>query len=269
MIRVNAPKPGGVSPGSAKTAKPKVYVALADDILSVPQRDALGVRMLGNFVFKPGRGWNHIYMTASKQDRSYESEGEEDSISVTHSFTGFHPGDELTSAEFVQQWLGQSLLIGVDFCDGSPKRIIGTPCAPLQINPSFVANNDETGYNISFSAFAKTNQLPGFYFGDFLEVPPFEVPDNEAIVLSPDNGTQYLLPSSSLGESIAVSANTLEHGTIVSFIGSGGTAPAELTSSASVLLANGSDWVALQGAVINFKAFNTGSGISLVEESRA
>ena len=106
MFRVSAPKPTGTSPGAAKTAKPKVMIALAEDILSHPERDALGVKMLGNYVFKPGRGWQHVYMTPSRQDRSYESEGEEDAISLAHQFVGFHPGDELSSAEFIQQWLG-------------------------------------------------------------------------------------------------------------------------------------------------------------------
>lgn len=269
MIRVNGPKPAGISAGSAKTAKPKVFIALAEDILSTPMRDALGVKMVGNFTFAAGRGWQHVYMTASKQDRSWESEGEEDAISITQKFVGFHPGDELTSAEFVQQWLGQSVIIGVDFCDGSPKRIIGTPCAPLQISPAFVANNEQTGYNMTFTAYAKTNQLPGFYYGDFAEVPPFNVVDNEALALSEANGTQYLLASSAAGEAIAVSTNTLPHGTMVSLIGQGGVDPAELASSASVLLANGTTWVALAGAVINLRVFVTGSGTTLIEESRA
>lgn len=269
MFRISAPKPSGISPGAAKTGKAKVMIALAEDILSYPQRDAMGVRMIGNFVFKPGRGWQHIYMTPSRQDRSYETEGEEDAISVIQSFVGFHPGDELSSAEFVQQWLGQGVIIGVDFCDGSPKRIIGTPCAPLSIRPNFIANNEQTGYEITFQAFASTNFLPGFYFGDFIENEPFEVSDNTAIALSSANGNQYLLKDSAAGDAIAVASNDLPHGSIVSFIGQGGADPAELAGSANVLLINGTDWVALQNAVINFKVFNNGVSNILIEESRS
>lgn len=269
MIRVNAPKPGGISPGSAKTAKPLVYIALAEGILSFPQRDAKGVKMLGNFVFKSGYGWNHVYMTASKQDRSWESEGEEDAVSITQKFVGFHPGDELTSAEFVQQWLGQSVIIMVDFCDGSPKQVTGTPCAPLQINPAFVANNEQTGYNMTFTAYAKTNQLPGHYYGDIAEAAPFVVADNTSIALSPANGTQYLLKAGTAGATIAVASNTLAHGTKVSFIGQGGADPDELPTSSNILLTAGTTWVALANAVINFSVFNDGTVTYLIEESRA
>lgn len=268
MFRVNAPRPGGTSPGSAKTAKPNVMIAYADDFLSIPSRDAKGVRMQGNFVFKTGRHWQHIYITPSKQDRSWESEGDEDAISIQHKFVGDHPGDELESAEFVQQWLGKGVIIGVDFCDGSPKRIIGTQCAPLQIQPNFVANNEKTGYEITFQAFAKTNQLPGFYYGDFIEANPFAVQDNEAINLLPENGNHYALMRSTVGDAIAVASNTMPHGSIVSLIGGGGDVPAELTTSANVLLVSGTTWIALDNAVINFRVFNNGTNNILIEESR-
>lgn len=269
FIRVNAPKPEGISSGSAKAGKGKVYLALVEDILSWPDRDGKGVKMLGNFTFKPGRSWHHVYMTPSKQDRSWESEGEEDAISITQKFVGVHPGDALESAEFVQQWLGKSVIVAEEFCDGSPINIIGTPCAPLSLQPSFTGNNESTGFTMTFQAYAKTNMLPGYYYGDIVEGAPFEVVDNEALALSEANGTQYLLVEDADADTIAVATNTLDHGTVVSLIGQGGSSPATLATGSGVLLKNGTTWTALENAVINLMVFYDGTTRTLVEQSRA
>lgn len=268
MIRLNAPRPGGISPGSAKTGKGIVRIALAEDIIAIPGRDEKGIKMLGNVSFKSGRHWHEVYLTPSKQDRSWESEGEVDAISILQKFVGEHPGDELESMEFVQQWLGKDVIIATEFCDGSPARLYGSLCAPLQLKPTFTGNNEKTGTTMTFESEAKTNMLPGYYYGDFLEGAPFAVADNEALALSPENGTQYKLAVDADADTIAVASNTLEHGTIVSLIGSGGASPATLDAGASVLLKNGTTWTALENSVINLMVYKGGSSTYLIEQSR-
>lgn len=267
-IRLSAGKPKGISAGSAKAGKGKVFLAEVEDILSFPSRDEKGVKLLGNFVFQEGHGFSHVYLTPSKQDRSWESEGEEDAIAITQKLVGFHPGDELESAEFVQSWLGKSVIAIVDFCDGSPMIQVGTPCAPLSLQPTFAGNQESTGYTLTFQAYAKTNLLPGKYYGDIAEVEPFEVVDNEALALTPANGTQYRLQPDTAGDSIAAASNTHEHGTIISLIGSGGSTPSTLASSSPVILKAGTTWTALKDSVINLLVYKAGATTYLIEQSR-
>lgn len=267
MIRRSAPKPQIASPGASKTGKEIVYIAEVGDIAAWPDRD--GVMLDGDFVMKPGCAFSTVYMTPSKQDGSWESEGEEDSISLSPKFVGDHPGDEVESAAFVQEWLGKNVVLIRDFCDGSPKKVHGSPCTPLQLQPAFVGNNEKTGYTMTFQAFAKTALLPGYYTGNIPTAAPFVVADNTALVLNSANGGQYQLEVDAEGASIAVATNDKSHGDIVTLIGSGGADPSTLAQGANVLLKSGSTWTALQGASISLMVFNGGANKYLVEKSRS
>ena len=266
-FRKSAPRPNYASPGAAKTAKPLITIVAEEDIAVWPTRTQGSVMMSGDFVMKQDCRMYQFYGTPSKGDGSYEGAGEEDSAVITHKYVAEHPGDDVDSENFVQSWLGIPVIIITDFCDGSPKRVIGTQCAPVQLKPTFTANNEKTGFTFTFEAYASTSLLPGRYTGNIITADPFAVADNEALALAPPTGYQYKLAEDATGGSIAVATNTLEAGSIVTLIGSGGSDPSTLTAGVNVLL--NSTWTALAGAVISLEVYESNSTTYLIERNRA
>ena len=267
-INVNVAKPVGKSAGAAAPKEPNVTIIATKDIATWPQRDDKGVLIAGNFILNAGAKAVSVYMTSSKIKAPYESDGDEDSVSVKHKFEGEHPGNELEINEFVQNWMGEPCIVIHGSCSDAFRKIAGTKCAPLQLKPSGQDDNDGRKHMLVFEQFAKTAFLPGHYTGEIPVSVPFTVALSTALALSPANGYVYQLPSLAVTASIAIATTTLVHGDIVTLIGGGGVAPATLASGVtdkSALLKEGATWTGLAGATINLKVFKAGA-ITLFEE---
>jgi hypothetical protein len=270
-IPTNVASPAGQSAGAAAPKDPNVAIIAIDDILTWPQRDDKGVLVSGNIVLKPGAKAITVYMTSSKIKGGYESDGDEDAISLKHKFEGEHPGNELEINEFVQNWLGKKCVIIVGSCQDTYRKILGTKCAPMQLKPSGQDDNDARKHMLVFEQFAKTGSLPAHYTGAIPVLDPFTVVSATALVLSPANGYVYKLPSLSVTAAIAIATSTMAHGDVITLIGGGGVAPATLASGVtdkSALLVNGTTWVGLAGATINLKVFKAGAVTLFEEQSR-
>jgi hypothetical protein len=267
-IARNVAKPAGKSAGAAAPKEPNVAIIAIKDIAFFPARDDKGVLLTGNFALNPGAKAIRVYMTSSKIKAPYESDGDEDSISLKHKFEGEHPGNELEIAEFIQNWTGEPCIVIHGSCEDDFKKVAGTQCAPLQLKPSGQDDNDGRKHMLVFEQFAKTSLLPGHYMGAIPASAPFNVLSSTALALNPINGYVYQLPSLAVTASIAIATTTLVHGDIVTLIGGGGVAPATLSSGVtdkSALLKEGAAWTGLAGATINLKVFKAGA-ITLFEE---
>ena len=270
-IRKNVAKPTGSSPGAAAPKEPNIVVVAVDDILAWPARDPKGVRMLGSFTLKPGAKMITLYMTPSKSKASYESEGEEDTITYKQKFEGEHPGDSLEIEEFIMNWTGVNAVVIHGSCTDNFRKVIGTKCAPVQLKASSQDDNEARKKMITFEQYAKSGYLPGHYTGALLFAEPFAAASG-IFAINEANGTHYQLPSLAVTDAIEPSAVDLPAGSIITLIGGGGVAPATLTQgtagAAEVLLQGGSTWTALQNAVIHLQVFNAGEDKYLIELSR-
>lgn len=270
-IRTNVAKPTGKSPGAAAPKEPNVTIVAVDDIATWPARDASGVNHVGNFVMNSGAKMISLYMTPSKIKASFESDGDEDSISFKQKFEGQHPGNELEIAEFVQNWTGVNCIVIYGSCSDAFRKVIGTKCAPVQLKPSLKDDNDSREHMLTFEQFAKSGYVPGHYTGSLSFADPFAVVSTVAVALSPANGYVYQLPSLAVTASIAVATSTLAHGDMFTLIGGGGVAPATLATGVadkSAVLVSGSTWTGLAGATINLKVFVAGGVTLFIEQSR-
>jgi hypothetical protein len=270
-IPVNVAKPVGKSAGAAAPKEPNVFIIATKDVAVWPVRDPKGVLLTGNIVPKPNAKMAKVYMTASKIKAPYEGDGDEDSISVKHKFDGEHPGNELEINEFVQNWMGEPCIIVHGSCADTYKKVAGTQCAPLQLKPSSQDDNDGRKHMLSFEQYAKTSFLPGHYVGTIPTTDPFAVASSTAVAVNTTNGATYQLPSLAVTASIAFAEISLAHDSTVTLIGGGGVAPATLVTGVTdkkALLVNGTTWVGLAGAAINFKVFNNGGLVLLIEQSR-
>lgn len=267
-LRKDVVKPTGKSPGAAAPKEPNVTIVAVDDIAVWPARDGNGVNHVGNFVMKANAKMIQLYMTPSKIKAGFESDGDEDAISFKQKFEGESPGNELELAEFVQNWTGVNAIIIYGSCSDTFRKVIGTKCAPVQLKPSLVDDNDSRKHMLVFEQMAKSGFVPGHYTGTLSFGAPFTVVSSTALALSPANGYQYQLPSLAVTASIAIATTTLAHGDIVTLIGGGGVDPATLATGVadkSALLVDGTTWVGLAGATINLKVFKSGA-VTLFEE---
>ncbi|HBK83312.1 MAG TPA: hypothetical protein DDZ41_06900, partial [Flavobacterium sp.] len=124
--KVNLSKPTGISPGSA-APKSETIIVDVEDIAVFPISDQNGVKLIGQFVLKAGASMIKMYGTKSKTDAPYESDGDEDSISINQKFMIQHPGNNLEVKEFVQNWLGRNIIILHKACQDGFYEVMGTP----------------------------------------------------------------------------------------------------------------------------------------------
>jgi len=257
--------------GSAAAKDPNVTIVAVKDIVTWPARDSKKVLMEGAFTLAVNPKIAEIYLTSSSIKAPYESDGDEDAISLKQKFEGSHPGSQLEINEFIAEWLGEPCIIIYGSCQDAFRKVVGTKCAPVQLKPSGQDDNDARKHMLVFEQFAKTEWLPGHYLGQLPSVTPFTVVSSTAVALSPANGYVYQLPSLAVTASIAIATSTLEHGDVITLIGGGGVAPATLASGVtdkSALLAAGSTWTGLAGATLNLKVFKAGAVTLFVEQSR-
>ncbi len=257
--------------GSAAAKNPNVLIIATKDIATWPARNSKKVLMEGAFTLKPNAKIAEVYMTSSKTKAPYESDGDEDAISLKQKFEGEHPGSQLEINEFIADWLGEPCIVIHGSCQDEFKKVVGTACAPVQLKPAGQDDNDGRKHMLVFEQFAKTEWLPGHYTGPLPSVDPFTVVSSGAVALNPTNGYAYQLPSLGVTAPIAIATNTLEHGDVITLIGGGGVAPATLASGVTdkaALLVAGTTWVGLAGAVIHLKVFKAGAVTLFTEISR-
>lgn len=274
-IKKNLPKPSGISSGASAPKDPNITIIDVEDIVFFPPRDSKGVKLLGNFTFKNGAKMYQFYSTSSKISAPYESDGDEDAVSISQKLEAQHPGNSLEAKEFIQNWLGKNVIILVGSCQDNFYEVLGTKCAPLQLKPAKTDNNEGRFHSLVFEQFSTSGYLPGHYEGTMVYTEPYEVTTVGEVSLTEDNGNQYKIPSLDVTDTIEFDTITLEHDEVVSLIGSGGEAPATLSGGTpseadyTVVLVANSDWVALENAVINLQVFDAGDHKYLIEVSRS
>ena len=255
------------SSGAAAPKDPNVTIIATKDIISWPARNSKKVLMVGNFVFGPNPKIAEVYMTSSKTKAPYESDGDEDAISLKQKFEGEHPGNELEINEFIANWLGEPCIIIHGSCQDAFKKVVGTKCAPVQLKPSGQDDNDARKHMLVFEQFAKTELLPGHFTGTVPTVEPFAVTVVTAIDLTEANGYVYKLPALAISADIAFGTVTLLDKSVITLVGSGGAGPARF-QLVSALLVSGIPWYALEGATLTLEIFVAGATRYYIERAR-
>ena len=264
-------RPAGTSPAAPAAKENNVTIVAVDDILAWPVRDAKGVRMLGSLVLKPGARMYSFYQTISKFKASTEAEGDEDSVTSKHKVETEVPGDSLELNEFAYAWTGINVIIIFGSCSDNFRKQYGTKCAPLQLRSSSQDDNEARKKMFVFEQLAKTTMVPGHYTGALVFAEPYKA-ETGVFAINATNGNQYQLPTLAVTDAIEPTAVDLAAGQIITLIGGGGAAPATLTQGVAgaveVLLASGTTWTGLQGAVIHLQVFDAGATKYLIETSR-
>lgn len=271
-IKTSVPRANtGTSPGAYKAKKPNVTILDADDVAVWPGRDSKNVKQVGNYVLKPNARMIRVYMTPETIEAGFETEGPEDGKVFKATFKGDHPGETLEIKELIQNWLGRPVIIFEENCRNSNINTYGTECSPMKLNPSFSSNKEGTKHMISFEQPNPVEFLPGFYAGALTFGDP--VVTDESIDVLEASGNFYKTNAFALAEAIDIASIDLEHGQVISITGSGGADPGTLSqgahTAATVVLINGTQWIALEDASISLKVFKAGATTYLIEEKRS
>lgn len=272
----NYVNPSLVKKGRGSAEGKSLLITLIDlsDVSIWPGRDDNKVKMLGNIVMKAGKYMTQIEVTPSKTNLPLGSEGEEDNASLNSLPEFVYPGSTLDIEELFANWLGRSVavLVRVGACDGNDAfyRTYGTPCAPLSLFPEGQNDNDATNSMLKFQQFAKTDIMPGRYYGTLtLDTVNNVAADTVNVDVAAGDG-QYQLVDNTGATVITDLINAVTGGSYT-LLGSGGGNPATIeASNVNFLLAGAVDWQGLAGASITFKAYDAGGGDHvLIEQSRS
>lgn len=257
---------GKSSPGASAPKEPNVTIVRAEDILSFPERNQGGVLLEGSIVMKPNAYMFQVYMTPSTITASFATDGEEDAEQFTHTFVGEHPGDELEIAEFIQNNTGRDLLIIYGSCTEKIRKVMGSKCAPMKLKTEGQDNRDGRKKIMTFEQIVATGFVPAHYEGELVLEEPATA-DTLALDITPESLIQKLPAASASPSDITIASITAAHGSVVTLIGGGGTETAILTSDTDVILKDGANWNALEGAIIHFKVYD-GDTKMLIESAR-
>ncbi|MDR2825007.1 MAG: hypothetical protein LBB41_07410 [Prevotellaceae bacterium] len=267
MVLVDVAKPIGQSPGAALKIKSEITLINVEDILSFPQRDENGVVLVGDIIMKPNTFAIKVYGTKSTIEIQDNSEGDPDQQGFLPQIVFSHPGNRKALLEFKANALSKDFVIVVDYCDGSPRTILGSPCEPLTMQSSSTYNNESTTNQFTFAQSTRGNGL-GIYEGTLTYEEPLDVVPAGSTEIDLIGSGEYQLQG---GSAVISSFTGASDSLIFTLLGAtGGTAPT-IASTADILLKNGETWIANAGASITFKVMKTSAGVNdftYIEQSR-
>lgn len=268
---INLDKPAVAGAGAATPKDPNVFIARTKDVLTWPMRDSKGVLLEGDLVFKDGYSAITVYMTGVNQKPNFAIEGDVDKEQIMQKFEATRPGDELEAHEFLQNVLGEDLVIFYRNCDTDTTRMYGTPCAPLRLKGGFEDSKDGRGFTFNFEQIQATRFVPAHYKGTVPTAAPYA--SSVLVPMLQANGTQYKIEALAVTDAILGASLDFPHGSIITLIGSGGAGPAVLSSgdfvTATAILVDDQDWTAVENATITLKVYNAGATTYLIEQSRS
>jgi len=260
--------------GAPKGKNPNVTAIHVDDILSFPGTDANGVRLMGNIVLKAGAKSERIYMTDVNQKASHAYEGDPDAGGYKKKFEGTHPGDALEINEYIQNNNEEPFVLVYDLeCGTTLRKVVGLPCNPVYLKGEFMDDNSGVKHTLVFEQRRHDRHVSKFYEGDLSYAENVVTPDTD-LALDKTAGYVYQMPAVTVAATnVTVASSNIEHKKVITVIGGGGSEPATLTAGVSgpvtVVLDNGTVWVADKDAVIHLQVFDSGTVTYLIEMSRS
>jgi len=276
-VNIDVLKPTKAAPGAPESRDPNIVIVETSDIVSQPSRDGKGVKLEGTYVFKAGAYAIKIYATPSTIKPIKSSDGDEDAIAITQGLEFAHPGDDLEINEFIQNFTGKSIMafVKTGACEGGNPyyKVIGSTCTPLTLKFEGQNDNDATKNLMKLEAFKKSNNVPGFYYGNLTFASVLATVAADATTVDVTNGSgQYQLTDGGASAAALTDLENGSNGDTITLLGSGGSFPSTIAAAAAKFeMVDGADWTALAGATITFKGFKNGAtaaDILWIEQSR-
>ncbi len=162
-VKANVTKPTGM-PGRGITPKDAIIIYDVDDIDTFPARDDAGVVIATDISMKQGKTAVAVYLTPGTAVLSSNSEGDPDAQGFRPSIQFSHPGNNQAIREFKANWIGKNCVVVIQYCNGTDKDIIGSPCNPCQLSAEYTGNNESNANVFTFQQVNKGDDI-GIYQG--------------------------------------------------------------------------------------------------------
>lgn len=257
--------------GSPTNKKDKVVLYKLDDLVqSSLARDDKGVYIPQNIQCLPGKYGIEVYGTIDKTAPGYSAEGETDTRGLKHTLAFEHPGDSLEINEYITNGLNDNWIAVTQECGSNMKKVVGTPCHPLQMVPTGQDNAEAKKHMLNFEGVGRTQFTPGKYDGTLpLDSPKATIPDDDTSPSVAQGEGQYQLSENTAATGITT-LDDAQDGLSYTLLGTGGANASTIAAGNDFELKDGVTWTASQGAQITFKAFKNGANsFVFVELSRS
>lgn len=164
FILASVPKTGS-NPGRPRGKNSQIVIFKWDDVLTMPERDANGVKIAGNLVLNANAHAIEIYATPSTIKITQNNEGDPDAKGFIQQLVFEHPGDELALMEFLENNVNENLGVIVREKAGSTfSKLLGTPVEPLQFDVESQDDNEALKNTITLKSVMR-GPVIAHYFG--------------------------------------------------------------------------------------------------------
>lgn len=268
-VKVDVTKPGD-NRGVGGNKKGRIILFDVEDVLSGFARDADGVTLSGNLVFKPNAYMVSIYATQHTIKFGADAEGDPDAKGVIQSLEFSHPGSSVEIRAARQYWMNRNIGAIVESCDGSQTVQLGTPCAPLQLVFKAEDDKDKSTTVMTFKSTQKGPEIAEYQGTLTMSTVVGNIPsDDTDIDLTPGSGNYQTFYGSAASVVLATMSNAAA-GIVFTLLGVDGPYPLSVVANSVFLLKNGTAWSGIAGATITFKVFKDGAATyKAIELSRS
>lgn len=234
----------------------EAIAVLNKDVLKFPKLAADEVTLEGNFVFKPGKSFFKIYMTSSTQSATSEAGGNPDGMGSKSKFVGEHPGTEKEAMQFLKKYANEGFIIFYGGCGTTEYKVMGSQCHPMKLSASTKDDKDSNITTLTFEQEMLNDDRIMFYNGAVEFTEEFKAVGN-SFALEKANGNVIQLASADATADVTFTSSDFENGETITIIGGGGDDPYKIKNkpdeTVAILTKEGSDWIGLDGAVIDFR----------------
>jgi hypothetical protein len=265
---VGVPKPDELSDrGGPLNAKDTLLVARWRDIAYMPSRNARGVLISEDIVFKAGKSFVELYATRDKIKIDSTGEGDLDQEGAKKVVEGMHPGLYQEVLEFAEDNKHEDLVILVRRCDGDT-ILLGDCGNPMRMKHNHNSDNTKKDNTFTFTSVSASKTL-AIYTGA-ITLPDYAgLVSANATTFSVGNGEGIYRTGVNTGATTLTGITNPNHGNIYTIQGNSGSFPTNIAASSVFILKDGTTMVLTENAYITFRAFKSGeSSYVFVEQSR-
>lgn len=263
-VKKSVGRPDGPS-GRSLMVRDAVDLIDVDDIKVFPQPDAKGVRIADDIILNNGAYAISVYLTPGTAEVTDPSDGDPDQEGFTPQVKFKHPGNSLAIREFKHNCINKRFIVIVRHCDGTAD-LFGSPCNPARLQTSYTGNKDGNTNEITIAQSFK---------GEGLKVYDGTVPLETTKTYTNTDGTVKFVGDGQYQAASADVISTIDKGTdgaVVTILGSNDSSNATVVHAQSGntgnILLKGGDATLTAGSQVTLRAFDTGSGIVWIEQSR-
>lgn len=163
-VLASVPKTGS-NPGRPRGKNSKIVIFKWDDVDTMPERDANGIKIANDLVLNAGAQAMYIYATPSTIAITQTNEGDPDAKGFIQQIVFEHPGDEISLEEFLENNVNENLgCIVKESGNDTYRKLLGTPYEPLQFDVEAQDDNEARKNTITLKSVMRGPRI-AHYFG--------------------------------------------------------------------------------------------------------